>query len=156
MEKLNIGNLKLNALDSNHIIIDIGQAYTKCGFVNSVVPMFIIPTALEMINSLRNNISSIKLTSFAEAYSNDKLVYREVEEFLAEIFYHVLQTSPKEKAVVIVESFYGPRKLTEAIGACLFKSYGCKSVYFVLSNVLPLYTTGMESGIVVDAGFQQV
>ena len=58
--------------------------------------------------------------------------------------------------MVVIESFYGSRALTEAIGHCLFKSYGCKSVYFMLGNVLPLYTTGMDSGIVVDIGFQKI
>jgi len=85
---------------------------------------------------------------------NDKLVYREVEEFLFTVFYHLLQTNPKEKAIVIVESFYGLRPLTEAIGHCLFKSFNTKSAYFVLTNALPLYASGMDSGIVVDVGFQ--
>ena len=84
---------------------------------------------------------------------NDKLLYREVEEFLATIFYHLLQTNPKAKAIVIVESFYGLRPLTEAIGHCCFKSYGAQSLYFVLSNATPLYTSGMDSGVIVDMGY---
>lgn len=55
----------------------------------------------------------------------------------------------------MLESLYGSRILTEAIGHVCFKSFGTKSVYFVLSNTLPLYCTGVDSGIVVDCGFQQ-
>jgi len=69
------------------------------------------------------------------------------------IFYHVLQTNPKEKAIVILESFMGLRVITEAVTTCCFKSFGCKSVYNVLSNIAPLYSTGMDSGIVIDIGF---
>ena len=78
-----------------------------------------------------------------------------MEEFLSTIFYHLLQTNPKEKAIVILESFMGMRSLTEAITVNCFKSFGCKSVYNVLSNIAPLYSTGMDSGVVVDIGFQQ-
>ena len=81
---------------------------------------------------------------------------RQVEEFLATIFYHLLQTNPKQKAIVIVESFYGLRSLTEAIGHCCFKSYGAQSLYFCLGNATPLYTSGMDSGVVIDMGYQQV
>jgi actin-related protein len=57
--------------------------------------------------------------------------------------------------VVVLESFMGMRVLTEAVTIVTFKSFGCKSVYNVLSNIGPLYSTGMDSGIVVDIGFQQ-
>lgn len=57
--------------------------------------------------------------------------------------------------MVILESFMGSRALTEAITIACFRSYGCKSVYNVLSNILPLYSSGMDSGIVIDIGFQQ-
>ena len=49
----------------------------------------------------------------------------------------------------------GMRVLTEAITLCCLKSYGTKSIYNVLSNITPLYSTGMDSGIIVDIGFQQ-
>lgn len=78
-----------------------------------------------------------------------------MEEFLNKVFYHLLQTSPKEKSVVVLESFMGMRALTEAVTLVTFKSFGCKSVYNVLSNIGPLYSTGMDSGIVIDIGFQQ-
>ena len=48
------------------------------------------------------------------------------------------------------------RKLTEAIGYVLFKKFQVKSIYSLLANVLPLYATGLETGLIVDCGFQQV
>jgi actin-related protein 10 len=98
----------------------------------------------------------LKTSSFAEILSDQKIIYREIEEFLSTIFYHLLQTNPKEKSIVILESFMGMRVLTEAITLCCLKSYGTKSIYNVLSNITPLYSTGMDSGIIVDIGFQQV
>ena len=49
----------------------------------------------------------------------------------------------------------GLRALTEAIGHCCFKSFGSKSLYFVLGNATPLYCSGMDSGVIVDIGYQQ-
>jgi actin-related protein len=77
----------------------------------------------------------------------------QVEEFLTHIFYDLLHTSPKNKSIVILESFFGSRALVEAIARCCFDSFQTKSIYFVLSNALPLYVTGMDSGIIVDCGF---
>lgn len=57
--------------------------------------------------------------------------------------------------MVVLESFMGLRALTEAITSCCFKSFGCKSVYNVLSNIAPLYSSGMDSGVIIDIGFQQ-
>ena len=94
-------------------------------------------------------------------YESDRLLvlptdeFLEVEEFLHYIFYHLLQISPEEKAVVICESFMGMRLITETIAHCLFKNFQIKSLYFLLSNTLPMYTTGIDTGIIVDVGFQQ-
>jgi hypothetical protein len=103
-----------------------------------------------------NNANPIPqiMNTFATIFEDEKELYRQVEEFLTHIFYNVLHTNPKEKAIVILESFFGQRRLTEAIGNCCFKSFGTKALYFLLSNVLPLYTTGVDTGIVVDIGFQ--
>jgi hypothetical protein len=49
----------------------------------------------------------------------------------------------------------GMRVLTECISEACFKGFGCKSVYSLLSNSAPLYSTGMDSGIIIDIGFQQ-
>ena len=79
----------------------------------------------------------------------------EIEEFLAQIFYHILQTNPSEKAVVIVETFMGLRPLYEAIGHVCFKKFNTKDLYYLLGNATPLYVTGLDSGILIDMGFQQ-
>lgn len=42
-------NLKLDSLDNKHIVLDIGLAYTKCGFAKDPLPMHIVPTPLPLI-----------------------------------------------------------------------------------------------------------
>jgi actin-related protein len=47
----------------------------------------------------------------------------EIEEFLTTLFYHVLKTNPKDKAIILCEKLGSVRKLTEAIGYVLFKKF---------------------------------
>jgi actin-related protein len=95
----------------------------------------------------------VRTNTFAHIFEDKTNLYLQMEEHLTNVFYKLLHANPKEKAIIILESFYGQRALTEAIGHCCFKSFGTKCVYFVLSNALPLYATGMDTGIVVDCGF---
>ena len=114
-------NLNLNSLDEVHIILDIGLSHAKVGFAKDPVPKHIIPTPLSMVDELRDSLGNLNMNSFTKLFENRAKLLREVEEFLVTIFYHLLQTNPKQKAVVIVESFLGLRPLIEAIGHSCFK-----------------------------------
>ena len=104
--------------------------------------------------SVRENVSKLNTTTFVDALRIEKdRLHNEIEEFLTVLFYHVLKTNPKDKAIILCERLGGIRKLTEAIGYVLFKKFHVKSIFSLLSNALPLYTTGMETGITVDCGF---
>lgn len=72
------------------------------------------------------------------------------------VFYHTLKISPKDMTIVLCERLGGVRALIEVIGAVLFKRFKVKNIFTFMSNALPLYATGLETGIVVDCGFQQV
>lgn len=69
------------------------------------------------------------------------------------LFFHAIKTAPKEKSIVLCERLGGMRKLNELIAKVLFQRFKIKAVYCLLSNVLPLYATGLETGIMVDCGF---
>ena len=57
--------------------------------------------------------------------------------------------------MVIIESLMSPRALIDSLGHILFKNFNVRSVYFFLANALPLYVSGLDTGIIVDCGFQQ-
>jgi actin-related protein len=48
-----------------------------------------------------------------------------------------------------------PRIFIDQIGHVLFRSFSVKSIFFFLSNAMPLYATGVDTGIMVDCGLQQ-
>ena len=142
--------LTLNTLDKNHVLLDIGLVLTKCGLVTEPAPRHIVPTLLSPVKALRDSIVDQNASTFANLFKSkpDKIyekqtLYLEVEEFLNQIIYHLLQIQdPRQKGFVIIESIMGLRPLYEAVGHCLFRSFGVRSVYFILGNVLPIYTSG--------------
>lgn len=135
--------------------MDIGLSHAKVGFAKDSVPKHVVPTPFSMVKALRASISSTNSTTFAELFRDKRTLLLEVEEFLAQIFYHLLQTNPAEKAIVVVETMMGLRPLYEAIGHVCFKKFNCRDVYFVLGSATPLYVSGLDSGIIIDVGYQQ-
>ena len=173
-----MAELRLNYLEKGHIVIDVGLTYTKIGFVKESMPLHIIQTPLSMVQQLHNsneaqiftyqsqslnqkgireNLSKLAADSFVNIFRHDEdRLENEIEEFMSTLFFHVIKTAPKEKSIVLCERLGGMRKLNETIAKVLFERFKIKSIYCLLSNVLPLYATGLETGIVVDCGFQQV
>ena len=80
----------LIALDDVYVILDIGLTYTKCGFAKDSLPKHIVPTPLSMVDEMRNSLADLRQNSFHELFANKKKLALEVEEFLAQIFYHLL------------------------------------------------------------------
>ena len=66
----------------------------------------------------------------------------------------MLQLNPKDRSIVILESLNSPRALIDGLGHILFRQFNVKSVLFFLSNAVPLYATGQDTGLLVDCGFQ--
>ena len=56
--------------------------------------------------------------------------------------------------MIVCESLLSMRPLTEAISHVLFTKFSVQSIYFFLTNAMPIYTSGQETGVVVDMGFQ--
>ena len=42
------------------------------------------------------------------------------------------------------------------VGQILFTKFQVKNIFCLFSNALPLYAIGLDTGITVDCGFQQV
>lgn len=72
------------------------------------------------------------------------------------VFNVILRTSPKDKTIFICERLGGLRKLLDSVGFVLFERFKVKHIFNLLSNALPLYAVGVDTGITVDCGFQHV
>jgi len=52
-----------------------------------------------------------------------------------------------------LESLMTPRSFIDQLSHVLFRNFSVKSIFFFLSNAMPLYATGIDTGLLVDCGF---
>lgn len=133
-------------LEKQAVVIDFGVAYTKVGFATESRPRHILPSP-EL--RARGEPSRELTTSASEQQWVDIL-----DRLLNKIFFHYLSVSPKDRRVVILDSVLSPAQFRHALAFVLFKRLSVPSVSFVTDLVLPLYLTGLSSGIVLDLGFR--
>lgn len=134
------------------IIIDIGHAYTKCGFAGDYGPHSIIsskisheiyrnqPIKIYDYKALIKYLSDETSSDFSQKESE---VLREILiEFLYRIYYKLLNTNSRERKVVIVESILTPSFFRKTLADVLFKNFQAVSVLFIPSHLASLYTLG--------------
>merc|ERR1719376_844755 len=114
--------------DPKVIVVDIGTAYTKCGLAGETAPRCIIPS--KVTNSRTKEVVDVwDYSSAAELYENLKTLLYTL------IFRHLLVT-PKDRRVVVVESFLCPSEFRETLAEVLFKHYEVGSVLFAPSHLV--------------------
>jgi actin-related protein len=142
------------------IVIDIGHAYTKCGFAGENGPHTIIPSKI-----IQNNVT-IKIHDYKahkkSNSSNFNLKSIDIEEeslkeilndFLFRIFFKILNSNARERKVVIVESILTDSFFRKVLADVLYKSFQVLSVLFLPSHLATLYALGLNTGLVIDCGF---
>lgn len=135
-------------LEKQAMIIDFGQAFTKVGFASEARPRqcFRSPE-LRARTRLGPQLSG----TLPKGQWIDIL-----DRLLSKIFFHSLSVSPKDRRVVICDAMRYPTPFREALAFVLFKRLGVPSAAFASDLSLPLYLTGLSSGIVIDLGYESV
>lgn len=131
-------------LEKQAVVIDFGKAYTKVGFATESRPRHIVPSP-ELRG--RRRTGSLSKT-YSEAEWIDML-----DRLLSKIYFHYLSVSPKERRVVICDPYYSCVQFRSALAFVLFKRMFVPSAAFVVDLVLPLYLSGLSSGLVIDCGY---
>lgn len=127
------------------VILDIGNAYTKVGFARECGPRFIIPT--EVIHPHTGQVTKIW------NYHKDVDLYILLKEFIHRLYFKYLVVNPKDRRVVIVESILCPVSFRDTLAKVLFKHFEIPSLLFVPSHLMALFTLGIPSALVLDAGY---
>eukprot|EP00930_Biecheleria_cincta_P029314 TRINITY_DN20403_c0_g2_i1.p1 TRINITY_DN20403_c0_g2~~TRINITY_DN20403_c0_g2_i1.p1 ORF type:complete len:474 (+),score=82.59 TRINITY_DN20403_c0_g2_i1:23-1423(+) len=128
------------------VVIDFGRAYTKVGFAGESRPRHLFPSPeLRARRQLSKEVSaSLSYEAWVEV----------LEELLRKVFFQYLSVSPKDRRVVVCDEAYSASSFRAALCHVLFKCLTVPAVSFVLELVLPLYLTGLGSGIVIDCGYE--
>jgi actin-related protein 10 len=134
--------IKLLGSEEDAVVLEIGSLYTRCGIGKESLPRSVFRNPESLIDL---NHSS----SFEEYYEI-------LRNFLNMVYYHKVQINPKESVAVVSESLMAPRAKIEAIVKILFEDLQVPTICLVMEESLSLYTTGLYTGLMVDAGFQNI
>jgi actin-related protein 10 len=129
-------------LEEEAIVIEIGRLYTKCGIGKESLPRYLVRNPDKLVE--------LDYTSTTEQY------FDVLRGFLNTIYFHKVQANPKNSITIISEPLMAPKAKIQAIAKVLFEDLQVPVVCFVLEESLSLYTTGLYTGIIVDAGYDSI
>ncbi|CAK9029580.1 unnamed protein product [Durusdinium trenchii] len=127
------------------LVLCFGEAWTKVGLSGESRPRAIFrSTELQRKQRLGPDVdATLSLEEWVKVLS----------DLLNRIFFQHLHLSPKDRRIVVCDAVFSSRPFRSALATVLFKVFSVHSLCFVLENVLPLYLTGLHTGLVIDLGY---
>jgi len=128
--------------EKHAVVLDIGTAYTKVGYAGELTPRSILASA---------TVDGVLLHDLA----NSDQLYNALVAFIHKLYFKCLLVNPKDRRVVIIESILGSTVFKETLARVLFRHYEVSSVLFAPSHLLPLFTLGIKTALVLDVGHRE-
>jgi len=153
------------------IVCDNGTGFVKCGYAGTNFPAHIFPSLVgrPVIRAKNNKVNDIEikdlmigneaslLRSFLEVnYPMENGIVRNWED-MEHIWDHTfgpekLDIDPHNCKVLLTEPPMNPLRNREKMIEVMFEKYGFDSVFIAIQAVLTLYSQGLLTGVVLDAG----
>ncbi|XP_025775115.1 actin-related protein 10 [Puma concolor] len=121
------------------VVIDLGEAFTKCGFAGETGPRCIIPSVIKKAGLPK----PIKVVQYN---INTEELYSYLKEFIHILYFRHLLVNPRDRRVVVIESVLCPSHFRETLTRVLFK-------YFEKISVLGSIPEGVLEDIKVRTCF---
>ncbi|CAF3423644.1 unnamed protein product [Rotaria sp. Silwood1] len=137
----------LVASEKTVIVIDIGQAYTKCGFAGSASPRHIIPTSITIDGKKK---AVFEYDSDLVMLHDDRLL-----KLIRSVYYEHSMVNSRGRGVVIVESVVTPTRIRHLLADILLKKFQVSSLAFIPSHLAAAYTLGRDTVLVLDVGYKE-
>eukprot|EP00759_Apiculatamorpha_spiralis_P043072 PhF_6_TR40726/c0_g1_i1/m.61266/K05692/ACTB_G1; actin beta/gamma 1 len=157
---------EIATVHDNAVVVDIGSGFTKIGFSGDDSPRLTIPTVsgrptgrgadLSMVESwskafkMREKLNIMRPMERGEVKDWDMM-----ERMLTTLYSDVLkfEASEPNTPLLLSEGPLVPREQREMMAKILFEKVGVQSLYFALSPVMSLYSSGKTTGMVVEMGY---
>ena len=117
MEKLGI-----HSLDKGCIVIDIGSAYTKIGFIGENYPRKIVKTSLSIFHHFKQFHPSDRYSLY-NCVEDKKKLKADLEIFLTQLIFNELMVKIQGKNVYLCENYYINRVFIETVAHILFTKF---------------------------------
>jgi len=142
--------LKTNMSEKIPIILEIGSTYTRMGFVGEDCPRKVIFTP----KVLRRFLTTGTRDTLADSGKRVNIEY-EIESLLSNMFFNDLLLNLKERQLIFCENIMVNRDFINAFAKVAVHRFFITKIYFFLTNSLPLYISGLTTGIIIDCGYQE-
>ncbi|KAK8793483.1 hypothetical protein WA158_004842 [Blastocystis sp. Blastoise] len=123
-----------------NVIIDCGCSFTKCGFGDSPVPLFVVPYDLSKYYLRENPLTSTEWRSVAADY-------------LSYVLFQLMNIKASERRLVIGYDIYAPESFIDALCDISLNSMKVLSIYVYPSLCSSLYGYGNMNGLIVNIGY---
>ncbi|KAF6350707.1 actin related protein 10 [Rhinolophus ferrumequinum] len=130
------------------VVIDLGEAFTKCGFAGETSPRCIIPSVIKKAGLPK----PVKVVQYN---INTEELYSYLKEFIHILYFRHLLVNPRDRRVVVIESVLCPSHFRETLTRVLFKYFEVPSVLLAPSHLMALLTLGINSAMVLDCGYRE-
>uniref|UniRef100_G1NLJ2 Uncharacterized protein n=2 Tax=Meleagris gallopavo TaxID=9103 RepID=G1NLJ2_MELGA len=98
------------------VVLDLGEAFTKCGFAGETGPRCIIPSEIK-----KPDVS--KPVRVVQYNINTEELYSYLKEFIHMLYFRHLLVNPRDRRVVIIESVLCPSHFRDTLARVLFKHF---------------------------------
>jgi len=127
--------------EKHAVVLDIGSAFTKCGYSGELAPRCIIPSEYGGV-------------WIHDCTNKDKL-YAVLVDFIHHLYFKWLLVNPKDRRVVVVENVLGSTLFKEVLAKVLFRHYEVSALLYVPSHLVALLTLGVQTGLILDVGHKE-
>ncbi|XP_020614461.1 actin-related protein 10-like [Orbicella faveolata] len=138
--------------EKHAVVIDIGAAYTKCGFASETSPRHIIRSVVT--HTINGETETVNVITNEQDRRPDEL-YAILRDFLHQVYFRYLLVNPRDRRVVICESVLCSTLWRNTIAKVLFKHFEVPSLLFAPHHLLALFTLGVPSGLVLDCSLTE-
>eukprot|EP00760_Papus_ankaliazontas_P011905 PhM_4_TR15107/c0_g1_i1/m.63468/K05692/ACTB_G1; actin beta/gamma 1 len=157
---------EIATVHDNAVVVDIGSGFTRVGYSGDDSPRITIPTVAGKPSGRGVDTSQVECWNKAHKARDRLSIIRPVdrgevkdwdvmEKMLRSMYTDILkfEASEPNMPLLLSEAALVPREQRERLAQLLFENVGVQSLYFSLSPVMSLYSSGRTTGMVVEMGY---
>ena len=143
------------------IVIDNGSGFMKCGFAGDNTPYSVFPSIVGIMDGMDQKGAAVgyeaqyKRAALTLKYPIEYgivLDWDDMEKIWHHTFYDELGVAPEEHPVLLTEVLLNPQANRERMTQIMFETFNVPSMLIAIQDVLTLYASGGNTGIVMDIG----
>ena len=149
------------------IVLDIGSYSCKGGFSGEEVPKSVIRSLVGFPKYIgcpgfykrsyytgNEALSMIDKLNFCSPFEKGIINnFSCFEHICHNLFYYGLRVDPSEFNILLTEPSFNSKLVREKVAFMMFETFNVSSIYISNKSVLPIYTSGINTGVVIDCGY---